>query len=608
MAAVRRVYIYVVCGVSLAMFLVGLGNGGGALIEALTAGSLAATFRQTLALSAALILVGLPVWILHWRKALRLGTSDPDEQAAALRRLYFFVVTAFLLVAIAALGMRLIDATLGSAFDLRGLVDLGSAARAGWHLIIVTVFWLYHIRLDLKERLVAGETGAASALRRLYLYGAAALLFWLSAWLASELIASIVRPILPGGRLPDLASLAQTAWGLLIALTFWAYHLHIAAANRRHVGEHDASATLRRWYTYAIQFFALATLLVGLRELATNIALHLVPAPVQPDTALAAMLSTTMVACTAWLGHLRWSARGTIGEEDRDSTLRAVANFGILFLSVLVALFSASRVFYLLLTASFHVDAPRWMGSSSLADGLIETLTYVLVFGAAWLAVRRWMGTDALGTDGERQAGVRRLYTHLVSFVGVLALASGASGLLWTLLDQATSNGLAVRSDAWLDQASLFASLLAVGLVAWLTHWRPNPSAIERVAFSRRLYLVVSLLVAVLTLLASGASVLERALSAVMGAGAGVPTLTLTQSISVGVVALALAGYHWRVLAQDNAVRSRQAEPDGEPPSVVSAPGRLLVEIIGANEGDVRRALASLPNGASYSISSAARA
>src|SRR5437660_6245767 len=146
MAVVRRVYIYVVCGVSLAMFLVGLGNGGGALIEALTAGSLAATFRQTLALSAALILVGLPVWILHWRKALQLGASDPGERAAALRRLYFFVVTAFLLVAIGALGMRLIEATLGSAFDLRGLVDLGSAARAGWHLIIVTVFWLYHIR------------------------------------------------------------------------------------------------------------------------------------------------------------------------------------------------------------------------------------------------------------------------------------------------------------------------------------------------------------------------------------------------------------------------------------------------------------------------------
>jgi hypothetical protein len=608
MAAVRRVYIYVICGVSLAMFLVGLGNGGGALIEALTAGSLAATFRQTLALSAALILVGLPVWILHWRKALQLGASDPAEQAAALRRLYFFVVTAFLLVAIAALGLRLIDATLGSAFDLRGLVDPGSAARAGWHLIIVTIFWLYHIRLDLRERAVAGETGAASALRRLYLYGAAGLLFWLSAWLASELIASIVRPILPGGRTPDLASLAQTVWGLLIALTFWAYHLHIAAENRRRVGEGGASATLRRWYTYAIQFFALATLLFGLHELATNIALNLVPAAVQRDTALAATLGMTIVACAAWIGHLRWSSRGAIGEEDRDSTLRAVANFGILLLSVLVTFFSTSRALYLLLTAAFRVDAPRWMGSSSLADGLIETVPNVLVFGAAWLLVRRWLGTDALGTDGERQDGVRHLYTHLVSFVGVLALASGASGLLWTLLDQATSNGLAVRSDAWLDQASLLASLLAVGLLAWITHWRPNPGTVERVAFSRRLYLVAALLVAVLTLLASGASLLERALSAVMGAGAGVPTLTLTQSISVGVVALALASYHWRVLAQDNAMRSRQAGPGGEPPSAGSAPGRLLVEIVGANELDVRRALASLPNGASYSISSAARA
>ena len=172
----------------------------------------------------------------------------------------------------------------------------------------------------------------------------------------------------------------------------------------------------------------------------------------------------TIVACAAWIGHLRWSSRGAIHEEDRDSTLRAVGNFAILLVSVLVTLFSASRVFYLLLTAAFHVDAPRWMGSRSLADGLIETLTYVLVFGMAWLLARRWLGTDALGAERERPAGVRRLYTHLVSFVGLLALASGASGLLWTLLDQMTSNGLAVRPDAWLDQASLFTSLLVVVL------------------------------------------------------------------------------------------------------------------------------------------------
>lgn len=602
MPVVRRVYLYLVSGVSLAMLLVGLGNGGGALLEALTAGSLAATFRQTLALSASLVLVGLPVWLFHWRKALQLAGADPEERAAALRRLYFYVVTAFTIVAMAVLGTNLIQATIGRALDLRGHVDLASATRSAWHLALVTLFWLYHIRMEVRERALVGENGAASALRRLYVYAAAGLLFWLVAWLASRLLTDLLRPLLPGGGPLNLASTAEAAWGLLITLVFWAYHLHIAAENRGRVGERGGSATLRRWYVYGVQFFALATLLFGVRELMSTLALSAAQMPVPRDTALAAIFGTSVVACAAWLGHARWSARGGIAEDDRHSTLRAVSGFGVVALAVGVTLYNASRALYFVLTSVLGVSGPRWGAGHSLPDGLSETLPYVLVFGAAWALMRRWLANDAVDAEWARQAGVRRLYTHMVSLIGVMVLASGASGLLWTLLDQATSRGPGTRPDAWIDPASLFATFVLVGLPAWLAHWRPNPQIEERGAMSRRLYVVASLLVAVLALLASGASVIERVLSAIMGAGAGVPTLTLMQSVSVGLVALAVLAYHWRVLARDNALRPAPSEIQREEPIAELAGLRLLVEIVGATEVDVRQALAQLPHGASFAI------
>jgi len=161
------------------------------------------------------------------------------------------------------------------------------------------------------------------------------------------------------------------------------------------------------------------------------------------------------------------------------------------------------------------------------------------------------------------------------------------------------------RPDAWLDQASLCATLVVVGLPAWLSHWRPAATADERQALSRRLYLFGSLLVAVLTLLASAASVLQRALSEVMGAGAGVPTLSFTQSIAMGLVSAAVLAYHWRILAADNVGR-RTDEPAEQAAVQQADEPRLVIEITGANERDIRRALALLPYGASYDIRPAA--
>src|SRR4030095_1248361 len=97
------------------------------------------------------------------------------------------------------------------------------------------------------------------------------------------------------------------------------------------------------------------------------------------------------------------------------------------------------------------------------------------------------------------------------------------------------------------------------------------------------------------------ASGLERVLGEVMGVGAGVPTLSFTQSIAMGLVSAAVLIHHWRVLAQDAALRGSQ-EPAQEPLAAESEGQPLVVEITGANERDIRRALALLPYGASYDI------
>ena len=57
------------------------------------------------------------------------------------------------------------------------------------------------------------------------------------------------------------------------------------------------SATIRRWYTYAVQFFALATLLFGIRELVTSVVVRLVNLAPQSDSALPTIIAGLRRLC-----------------------------------------------------------------------------------------------------------------------------------------------------------------------------------------------------------------------------------------------------------------------------------------------------------------------
>jgi hypothetical protein len=133
----------------------------------------------------------------------------------------------------------------------------------------------------------------------------------------------------------------------------------------------------------------------------------------------------------------------------------------------------------------------------------------------------------------------------------------------------------------------------------WLTHWRPSVNAAERSTLSRRLYLYGSLLGSVLALLASGAMLLYRLLGLVLTTSqsdSGAAVVDIGRAVSVMVVALVLGLYHWRVLRSDAALRPAVTAEEGEKAEAFN------LEISGASEADIRRALSELPGGASYKI------
>jgi hypothetical protein len=559
----RRLYLYLVSAVSLGLLAAGLALLGTTLLLFLFNDPTAQSSRTQLAGFTAMTAVALPVWGIHFWFARRYAMRDPYERASAIRRLYIYW------------------ACLGGAIGV--LVALAIAAG------------------DLLRPLVdvCPFTGYA--------------------------------PLAPkGGPVFNSCPAAQNweatstaGWVAAVFLAIWAFHFWIAARDRAAVGETGAAATLRRWYMYAVLLVGLLVMLSGASSLIQIVWLKAVNSPLGNGYFIGDAAALFISGLLVWGFHARTVAQKHVAD-DRHSTLRAVQGFIALAVSIAIAVFGASQILYYALARALGVDNPGGAGND-LLGALASPASLLVVYGTAWFLMRRRLARDASAQEAERQAGIRRLYTNLASLVSLGAWAIGAGGLLWTLAEQVEAPIIGVTAGDWKNPASLWLTLLVVGGVVWLAHWRQAPWAADRHALPRRLYVWAALLASVLAALGAGVGMLAAVLRQVFSARpilADSANLDFGHYLAVLIVAAGVGFYHWRVLRADAAARPPKAaaEPDRTvvataAPVIIRSPEvadpnthRYLLTVTDATEDDVHQALSSLPPHAAYKLTSAEKA
>lgn len=152
MATVRRLYMYLVCLISLQSVIGALiGLFGGLIRWAVRADTTLDALSLTFQL--AVIIVGAPIFLGHWLWAASLARKDPVELNSLSRRFYLYL-TKGVLVGVMALAVfagvssfvslvlpGLSDSTLPASELIAGL--LGAAVNFG----LAGVLWFYHDRL-----------------------------------------------------------------------------------------------------------------------------------------------------------------------------------------------------------------------------------------------------------------------------------------------------------------------------------------------------------------------------------------------------------------------------------------------------------------------------
>jgi hypothetical protein len=559
----RRLYLYLVSAAALVLLTAGLALLGITVLLFIFNDPTAQDSRTSLAGFSAMVLVAGPVWAIHFWFARRFAMRDPYDRASAIRRLYVYW------------------ACLGGA--------VGAAIALG-----VTAGDLLRPVIDSCSVIGSAPFG---------------------------------KGVGPGGFCPahsNWLETSQAGWVAMVLLGVWAFHFWTAGLDRAAVGEVGASATLRRWFMYPALLVGLLILLSGLGQTLEVGWLKIVQSPLGNFRYVGDPAGQAVAGFLLW-GFLARTIARYHAPDDRHSTLRALQGFIAVAVAIATALFGASQILYYALARLLGVNSPGGVNSNDVLGALAAPASLLLVYGVAWVLVRRRLARDAGTQEAERQAGIRRLYTNLASLVSLAAWSIGTGGLLWVLAEQIEAPLIGVNATDWRDPASLWVTLLVVGAAVWGAHWRHAPWAADRQSLSRRLYVWAALLASVLAVLGGGVGMLNALLQQLFSAH---PKLNDTSNLDFGhylaviLVASGVAVYHWRVLRADGAARPPKpavtpAAATVPPPMAaeVGAPAtpasvavedshshRYTLVVTDATEDDVHQALAGLPPQASYKL------
>ncbi len=526
MATARRLYLYVISGVGLSMAAVGgammlrtILNKAGVGTPGANSSFTAASDRDTLALSIALVAVGLLLWLVHWALAIRMTEGDSEaaiaERSSIVRSVYMALVLAVSFVGALLFLSDLVSNTIGDVVSKVPYPGgLSSGLDASWSLaigVVLGVIWIYHAsvrRADVRRETL---TGAAAWVSRLYLYGAvwvalAQLLGQLSTFIYAVVGSGLrsnpnssvdyIAPFGPGvytTHLEVVTIVAAAIWGAA-AVLHWLY-------SNRLRDDPGARGELERRSRIRLAFLGLLVISV-----ATNVASGAV---------------SSLVQLLAWV--LRPNTGSAVGASD------------------------TMPLWYL-------VGAP-----------LVATLPYV----AAWL----WARHRALTEEPAGPVGVSagRIIGYGVALVGIVLLAAGAAQILTTLFSHLASSAADSYPDAWKLQVSTGTALLVVGFLLWIWPWthagnrRDVYGTTETRSSSRSYYLYSINGGALVVFAASAAFILYKVLRVVLGQPETDLGLQLSPYFALVLVAIALVWFHTRYLLRDDGFDGRPARQHAGP-------------------------------------------
>ncbi len=470
MSNVRRGYIYLACLASLEAVAWAVIS----LLRNLLAPDTYTSLEDT-ALLIAVIIVGLPIFLVHWLWAQRLARGDPEERSAVLRRLYLYGAMATFLGPFLANAFDLLNSLLRWAFSLSS--DTYRYSKLSWGgvlahhvaaMAVLALLWFYHRHMLRQDDREVPDTEGRATVRRLYVYGfgAAGLamttlgVITLSRWLMFQFGGGTIIT-----RQEDLVrEVSRLVVGLPLWLVFW------RLAQRRFAtpDEEERASVLRKMYLYLAVFLSVLATVTTLTVILADGLGGLLDVSQSSAGDIREALSILLGGGLVWAYHAYALRRDAIqaGEPATAAWVRQLYHYLVAAIGLGALLAGLAGDLTLLI---------RMLGGTSYVHGLPEEIawfTALIVVGLpVWILPWRQAQLAATAPCAagyeESRSVIRKIYLYFYLFLATMAVLGSGVYIVYRLIGLVLGVAHSGNLLADLGQAIAYC-LMAVGI--WLYH------------------------------------------------------------------------------------------------------------------------------------------
>ncbi|UCC53116.1 MAG: hypothetical protein JSV68_03950, partial [Anaerolineaceae bacterium] len=300
MINIRRIYVYLISAITLQSVTWAVI----ALLRNLTAGGLADSTSE-IALQISMILVGLPLFLVHWLWAQRSAARDQTERATPVRRLYLdAMLFAFILPFLNSARLLIEIFLLRIVAPGSGLASWTAEFRFSLIAIVITAvmgFYFYHLRKQ-DDHIVDPEESSI-LLDQVFLYLLCLVGLGLTAYGTAELLRLLLESIF--GEAPGLGQRRAIAGNiaLLVAgVPTWIAAWRQAQSNFATGDMWEQSSIVRKIYLYMLVFLSSLTAVTMTTILLANFLLRILEIPSAGGGFFRA-LSIILISLVIWSYH-----------------------------------------------------------------------------------------------------------------------------------------------------------------------------------------------------------------------------------------------------------------------------------------------------------------
>ena len=433
MKSIRRLYFYRVAFISIEVVLWGLVGLLRSIVDNTISGG-----ADALAQALALILVGVPIFLIHWLWAQRVSARDLEEKSATLRAVFLYGILLATLIPVVQNFLAFINRSfieVARVDSFRALVG-GSQTLADNFIavlmngIVAAYFW----NILRGEWATLADKENFAEVRRLYRY------IWMLYGLLMTVFGAqqILRYLLyiPGDILGELGReiLVNGTALLVVGTPIWVYSWRVIQDSLSDPEERGSN--LRLGILYLLALGGVITVITTTWSIVNTILLLLLGQDLTFRDVMQRIGGPVSIAIplgAVWAYYGYWLKRHieAAGDAVRQAALKrlyyyilAFIGLGVLFVGVAVLI---AYIIDATISRTFSIDT-----------SLAASLSSILVGLPLWLSTWRPMQAEALSQgelgDHARRSLIRKSYLYIVLFISVIGGMATAVGLMYVLL------------------------------------------------------------------------------------------------------------------------------------------------------------------------------